>query len=437
MVAFTRRQRAYDHRLREWVHRSGQDPRNVGIAVPRSTLHTWKSRAPKPVIGFVSSDHSIEKLESEVARLTLQVRKLRCILRLLVMLLRLSGFSLELTRLPEGKNKQRLLQEVDRACTFFPLRKVLAMIRLSPSRYHAWVRRSKCGLTDMPSCPKSKPSQLTSNEVSAIREMITGDDYRHVPTTRLAVLAQRMGKVHASASTWLRLIREHGWRRQRTRLHPPKPRVGVRATKPNEIWHVDMTLIRLVGGAKVYIHAVIDNFSRRVLAWQANETYDTSTTSKLLIEAAKGLDGLVPKVFMDSGVENLNANVDALVASGTIQRILAQVDVVFSNSMIESWWRMLKHWWLYLNNLNSIDDVRKQTAFYVDQHNRVIPHSAFKGQTPDEMYFGKGSDIPNQLSDARSVARQARLAANRAVTCSKCASNEPIIQIESKLIETG
>ena len=156
-----------------------------------------------------------------------------------------------------------------------------------------------------------------------------------------------------------------------------------------------------------------------------------------MIVAAKGLDGVVPKVFMVSGVENINANVDALVASGTIQRILAQVDVVFSNSMIESWWRMLKHWWLYLNNLNSIDDVRKQTAFYVDQHNRVIPHSAFKGQTPDEMYFGKGSDIPNQLSDARSVARQARLAANRAVTCFKCALSDRLVQIKSKPIETG
>jgi hypothetical protein len=91
-------------------------------------------RSPKPFIGLVSSDHSIEKLESEVARLTLQVRKLRCILHLLVVLLRLSGFSLELSRLPEGKDKQRLLQEVNRACTLFPLRKVLAMIRLSPSR---------------------------------------------------------------------------------------------------------------------------------------------------------------------------------------------------------------------------------------------------------------------------------------------------------------
>ena len=78
-----------------------------------------------------------------------------------------------------------------------------------------------------------------------------------------------------------------------------------------------------------------------------------------------------------------------------------------------------------------------QTAFYVDQHNRVIPHSAFKGQTPDEMYFGKGNDIPNQLSDARTVARQARLAENRAVSCSKCAPTDFLVQIDNKPIETG
>jgi putative transposase len=137
--------------------------------------------------------------------------------------------------------------------------------------------------------------------------VITGDEYRHVPTTRLAILAQRMGKVHASASTWLRLMQEHGWRRERTRVHPTKPRVGVRATKPNENWHVDTTLIRLVSGNKVYVHAVIDNYSRRILAWQANATYETSTTAKLLIEAAKGLKGVVPKVYMDSGVENLTS----------------------------------------------------------------------------------------------------------------------------------
>lgn len=112
MVAATRPQRAYDHRLREFVHRSGSDRHAVRIAIPRSTLHSWKSRAPKPVVGLIGSDKSINELEAEVVRLTLQVRKLRCILRLLLVLVKLSGFRLESLRLPKGRNKQRLLREV-------------------------------------------------------------------------------------------------------------------------------------------------------------------------------------------------------------------------------------------------------------------------------------------------------------------------------------
>jgi hypothetical protein len=63
--------------------------------------------------------------------------------------------------------------------------------------------------------------------------------------------------------------------------------------------------------------------------------------------------------------------------------------------------------------------------------------SAFKAQTPDEMYFGKGSDIPNQLNDARTIARQARLATNRAVSCSRCAPTDSLVQIENKPTESG
>jgi hypothetical protein len=44
--------------------------------------------------------------------------------------------------------------------------------------------------------------------------------------------------------------------------------------------------------------------------------------------------------------------------------------------------------------------VRKLVAFYVDQHNSHLPHSAFKDQTPDEMYFGTGDNIPKNLDAA-------------------------------------
>jgi hypothetical protein len=55
--------------------------------------------------------------------------------------------------------------------------------------------------------------------------------------------------------------------------------------------------------------------------------------------------------------------------------------------MIEAWWRALKHQWLFLHSLDSVATVHRLVEFYVQEHNRVLPHSAFRGQTPDERYF--------------------------------------------------
>ncbi len=70
--------------------------------------------------------------------------------------------------------------------------------------------------------------------------------------------------------------------------------------------------------------------------------------------------------------------------------MLAQVEVSFSNSLVEAFWRM------------------------------VLPHAAFHGQTPDEIYFGRGDQVPTQLAEGRSFARERRLQANRVLSCGDC-----------------
>jgi hypothetical protein len=127
-----------------------------------------------------------------------------------------------------------------------------------------------------------------------------------------------------------------------------------------------------------------------------------------------------PTLLVDGGVENYNGAVDELVDSGSLKRLLAQTDISFSNSLIESWWRALKHQWLFLNSLDTVSKLDKLVAFYVDEHNTRLPHSAFRGQTPDEMYFGTGDQVPTGLESARAAARNARMVANRAVTCAAC-----------------
>jgi putative transposase len=82
----------------------------------------------------------------------------------------------------------------------------------------------------------------------------------------------------------------------------------------------------------------------------------------------------IPDVLADGGVENVNAQLDALVQAGIVRRLLALTECAFSNSLIEAWWRSLKRQWLFLNAVHSVATVRRLVAFYVDEHNRVIPH---------------------------------------------------------------
>jgi putative transposase len=268
------------------------------------------------------------------------------------------------------------------------------------------------------------PGQLTAAEVALVKDMVLAPEYRHMPLRTLSLYAQRVGKVFASASTWARLVRDRGWRRPRLRVHPAKPTVGIRATAPNEIWHIDVSVLKLLDGTKAYIHAVIDNFSRKILAWTIGARLAPTATCAVLVEAGQHLDRTEArptiKVIADSGVENVNAAVDATLMTEHLHRVLAQVEVTESNSMIEAWWRSLKHQWLFLNSLDTLERVPTLVAFFVDEHNTKMPHAAFRGQTPDEMYFGTAPNLAADLDAARAKARERRLAANRSASCGTC-----------------
>jgi hypothetical protein len=88
--------------------------------------------------------------------------------------------------------------------------------------------------------------------------------------------------------------------------------------------------------------------------------------------------------------------------------------------MIEAFWRSLKHAWLYLHGLESESELRRLIAFYIEAHNQVMPHSAFNGQTPDEIYFGTGGAIVSELAIGRAQARISRMDRNRESRCGVC-----------------
>ena len=182
MSPTNRKLRRYDHRLRDLVRSTGDIGPATRRGVPRSTARGWLTSTRAEIVTVDVFDMDVLNLQREVLALRHRVERLVALLRLFVVLTRTSGFSLACARLPDGATKVSLLRAIDRSRSVLPLRTVLHVLRLSPSRYYSWKREEECGLDDMPSCPRSSPQQLTRAEVETIRGMVTSEEYRHVPT---------------------------------------------------------------------------------------------------------------------------------------------------------------------------------------------------------------------------------------------------------------
>lgn len=74
----------------------------------------------------------------------------------------------------------------------------------------------------------------------------------------------------------------------------------------------------------------------------------------------------------------------------------------------------------YLQGLETESELRRLIAFCVEAHNEVMPHSAFEGQTPNEVFFGTGDAVVAKLAAERVQAQAERMARNRSAGCGVC-----------------
>jgi hypothetical protein len=169
MTTTERPPQRYGHRLRDLVQRTRAVTIATDLGVPRSTARGWLSQAGKVVVSLDVTDLRTSELQREVLELRRRVKKLTALLRLVLALLRSSGFTLTHERLPDERVKIRILRAVDRAREFVPLRAFPRFMRLSPSRFHAWRRAAGrvCACR----------SVVLSAHVAPSTDLVRGPDY--------------------------------------------------------------------------------------------------------------------------------------------------------------------------------------------------------------------------------------------------------------------
>jgi len=154
---------------------------------------------------------------------------------------------------------------------------------------------------------------------------------------------------------------------------------------PNQVWATDITYIKLAGG-HVYLAAIIDLFSRKVLSWRLSNTLDTEFCISALEEAIM-IYG-VPAIFnTDQGCQFTS---DAFIDKLENYKIRISMDGkgrALDNVYIERLWRSLKYEEIYLNEYHSMEDLKIALKHYFNFYNTERFHQSLEYATPEEIYY--------------------------------------------------
>ena len=164
------------------------------------------------------------------------------------------------------------------------------------------------------------------------------------------------------------------------------------------VWSTDITYIKLEKGF-VYLAAVIDWNTKKILSWKLSNTMDVSLTTSVLLDALSNYPK--PEILnTDQGSQyTAKEHIDILVKNSISISMDAKGRSI-DNIVIERFWRTLKYEDVYPSSYINIKEARVGIGEYIDIYNKERLHSALDYLTPDEAYYGCAN---NKCYDAKSV----------------------------------
>ena len=156
-------------------------------------------------------------------------------------------------------------------------------------------------------------------------------------------------------------------------------------TRPNQVWAMDITYIPMARGF-VYLAAVMDWYSRRVLAWRVSITMDTDFCVAAVEEAIERYG--TPEIFnTDQGSQFTSATFTGLLQEHGIRISMDGKGCWRDNVFVERLWKSVKYEEVYLRAYVSVSEAKAGLARYFAFYNTRRPHSSLDRLTPDQLYF--------------------------------------------------
>lgn len=155
---------------------------------------------------------------------------------------------------------------------------------------------------------------------------------------------------------------------------------------PNQAWSIDITYIKMQHG-HMYLTAIIDWFSRRIMGWELSDTLETAPVLDA-VRAAVEHFGTPAILNSDQGSQFTSDDYKALLKSLDVRQSMDGKSRWADNIMIERWFRSLKTELIYVNEFRSPRGLRQAIRQYVNDYNTLRPHEALDYKTPEDAYLG-------------------------------------------------
>jgi putative transposase len=412
-------------------YKTGILPQTIAQTLPRSTRHHWQHKNLESAYGhcwYAANQQQLAALK--------QVYQSKRLMQLNMALLRLFAVKRFMHRhaaaLKQGLQNVpvTVYNNIKKSAAVLGNTKALKYIGLSHAQLQKFKHKVRCTQSPLNICRIKHPAQLLPAEATAIKQVCTDEQYKYWPLSSVYYAGLRAGKIVCHISTFYKYVTALGLRRYMPGKRRLNHHTGIRAEKPLQVIHADVTLYRMADNVKVFIYAVVDNCSRMPLALvaytekKAEYMFDTLTAVYERYLKNNGCEDCI--LLTDGGSENMGKVKELVTAAHhtaaagctcgpTIQHLIAQVDVDFSNSMAEHTIKELKYHWLYHHKVNNIDQLNKLLAQHIEKDSHR-PRAVHKGLTPAEIMDGH---LPASQSYAPLLrkAAETRLMENRKIKC--------------------
>lgn len=378
----------YDSDIKKMIIDSRNPNLFPELRIPRTTALYWINHSKEAHLSKMKLTGKEEYLN-----LKKELYRLKAERELLIRLLQKVMEGTNLDGLLFKNKKEFIVKLIDEMRGVLPTTNAIKLIGIGIAQYYRWrIEVYGCEVTNK-ICESGRPNQLSKLEQEKLIQLATTKRFAHMSVKSLMYYAQREGILYCGYDSWLRYIKINRVVRPQKREKVRKfYRKGIRAKRPFELWHIDITEVVIENNTKFYIQMIVDNYSRCIMSWSLSSRKNLEISLKTIKKSIRNQKEIPSFIMCDGGRENINDKVVKLLLGRGIAQMVAQTDIKFSNSMIEAVFRKMKSC-IPFNKIGSESALKNRITWFVTQYNNITPHSSLKGACPKEKLTGTFNDF--------------------------------------------